>query len=83
MPGEETGSYYYQGRWERIDQIFLSGDFFDGEGWEYAAFSINAGENLTDAQGRPRSFNPGTGQGFSDHFGLLLRLRYASPGKRW
>ncbi|MDR1933862.1 MAG: endonuclease/exonuclease/phosphatase family protein [Spirochaetales bacterium] len=70
-----TGSYYYQGSWERIDQFFLSREFFDGQGWEFSAFSLNSGPEAADDQGRPRGFNKTTGKGASDHFGLILRLR--------
>ncbi len=60
----DTGSYYYDGEWERIDNILLSGPV------ELCAFSAVTEAPLTEEDGRPFAYKLYTGEGYSDHLPL-------------
>lgn len=74
-PGSEyRGSYAYRGAWETIDHVLLSASLFDGLGWEYADFRVaEVGEAVT-RDGFPVSYDPRTGNGYSDHLPLVVQL---------
>lgn len=72
---EDLGSYYYNGRWEKIDHFFLSRDFFEGSGWYYHDFRVNREEFLLTAGGFPKKWDRNFGTGYSDHLALVLTLR--------
>jgi endonuclease/exonuclease/phosphatase family metal-dependent hydrolase len=73
----EKGSYHYQGEWETIDHFLLSKGFFDGQGWEFDTCEALHKEPFINDRGIPRSYNPRTGNGLSDHLPLLLKLKRA------
>ena len=60
----ETGSYYYDGAWERIDNILLLGNL------EMTSFTPVATAPLADEEGVPVSYKLYTGDGYSDHLPL-------------
>jgi endonuclease/exonuclease/phosphatase family metal-dependent hydrolase len=68
------GSYVYGGEWERIDHALIGPALFDGEGYDYDAFSVRAPEFALDADGRPLGFRRRFGTGYSDHLPILLEL---------
>jgi endonuclease/exonuclease/phosphatase family metal-dependent hydrolase len=84
---EAPGSYYFRGRWRRLDHTLVSAGLLDAEGWELAAFEVVAPPFATTADGRPiASRRPGRDGradgggrardgGFSDHLPVLLTLR--------
>jgi len=74
---DSGGSYSYRGEWERIDHFMLNGCLFDGRGLEYGEFSVVEEPPLLREDGSPRSWDPRTGRGFSDHLPLLLVLEKA------
>ena len=60
----ETGSYYYRGEWERIDNIMIGGKA------ELTSFSTVTDPPLADEEGLPASYALYTGEGCSDHLPL-------------
>lgn len=60
----ETGSYYYSGEWERIDNIMLSGNA------DFTSFSTVTDSPLADEEGIPLAYKIYTGEGCSDHLPL-------------
>ena len=70
------GSYYYDGKWYTYDNALLSSSFFDGKGIEYEGFSIVSGALSKTSSGTPLKYEKTTGNGFSDHFAVTVRLRY-------
>ena len=72
----DGGSYYYDGVWYNYDNALLSSSFFDGRGLEYESFEIVSGPLSKTGAGTPLKYEKSTGNGFSDHFAITLRLRY-------
>ena len=64
------GTYFFEGQWERLDNILLSSFFFDWEGIEYEGTTIIKGGDASDYLGRPLKYDKSTGKGVSDHFAL-------------
>ena len=64
------GTYFFEGQWERLDNILLSSFFFDWEGIEYEGTMIIKGGDASDYLGRPLKYDKSTGKGMSDHFAL-------------
>ena len=60
----ETGSYYYRGEWERIDNILIAGNA------ELTSFATVTEPPLADEEGIPVSYTLYTGEGCSDHLPL-------------
>ncbi len=79
--GDDGGSYWYSGSWERIDNILWSDTLESGHGdssggglWTVSrSFPLND-PPLTDAGSRPRPYRIGTDGGYSDHLPLLAEL---------
>jgi endonuclease/exonuclease/phosphatase family metal-dependent hydrolase len=71
----EKGSYNYRNNWETIDHFLLSAGLFDGQGWEFDTCDALYKEPFINDQGIPRTYNPRTGSGLSDHLPLLLKLK--------
>ncbi|HDQ15026.1 MAG TPA: endonuclease/exonuclease/phosphatase family protein [Sediminispirochaeta sp.] len=69
-----SGSYAYQGQWQRIDHFLLNRTFDDQRGWEYADFEVIHDEALLRDDGLPKRWISDLGTGYSDHLPLLLRL---------
>jgi endonuclease/exonuclease/phosphatase family metal-dependent hydrolase len=74
----EKGSYYYKHEWETIDHFLISGQFFDGAGWEYEKAVTADFSPFVNLSGVPVSYNVRTGSGLSDHLPLLLTLKMAA-----
>lgn len=64
----ELGSYYYDNKWERIDQIFAYGKV------QLSSFSPRAEEPWANEQGKPVGYKLYTGEGYSDHLPLMCSL---------
>jgi endonuclease/exonuclease/phosphatase family metal-dependent hydrolase len=71
---ENQGSYYYRNGWETIDHFLLNAALFDNRGWEYESFWVASEPPFSTSGGRPYGYNPKTGNGFSDHFPIVLQL---------
>ena len=65
---QETGSYYYNGEWERIDNIMIYGAL------ELSGFATVTDSPLADEEGIPSAFKIYTGEGCSDHLPLKCFL---------
>ena len=76
---ECQGSYFYDGNWETIDQFFIGSRGFDGKGLEYSGFHTVKLNINTTAEGFPARWYSTSGAGCSDHFPILLRLKYGEP----
>ncbi|MDR1302242.1 MAG: endonuclease/exonuclease/phosphatase family protein [Treponema sp.] len=74
----QEGSYYFKDNWETIDHFLLTAPLFDRIGWDFASCMVINQEPFINAQGRPATYNPRTGNGLSDHLPLLLILQLAS-----
>ena len=64
----ETGSYYYDGVWERIDNILISGNV------KILYFTAVSEAPLADEEGFPLPYKVYTGEGCSDHLPLKCIL---------
>jgi endonuclease/exonuclease/phosphatase family metal-dependent hydrolase len=76
LPGE--GSYWHGGRWETIDHILLSSDFFTGTGLKYRSFEPVTASFLLDGKGHPLAWNGKKRQGYSDHLPVVVHLGIGS-----
>ncbi|MDR0447429.1 MAG: endonuclease/exonuclease/phosphatase family protein [Treponema sp.] len=76
MEREENspGSFFYKDTWETIDHFLLNAALFGNQGWEYKHFLVLAEPPFANGEGRPRTYNPKTGNGLSDHFPIILVL---------
>ena len=73
IPG--GGSYYYGGRWQRIDNFFWTSSLSDGSGWEVDEFFLVDDPKLLSNEGLPLRYSPTSFTGYSDHLPLGLVLR--------
>jgi len=73
------GSYYYKNDWETIDHFLLSDTLFTGSGWDYESSLVVNHAPFSSMNDIPASYLPRNGRGLSDHFPLLLSLRYITP----
>lgn len=64
----DIGSYYYNGKWERIDDIFVRGKI------KISDFSPVAEEPWTDINKIPIKYKYYTDKGYSDHLPLFCNL---------
>ena len=64
----ETGSYYYDKAWERIDNFFSFGNV------KLSSFSAKAEEPWASEAGIPNGYKIYTGEGFSDHLPIMCTL---------
>lgn len=64
----ETGSYYFNERWERIDNFFVWGNV------KIASFGTRAEEPWANEQGVPVGYKQYTGEGYSDHLPIMCTL---------
>jgi endonuclease/exonuclease/phosphatase family metal-dependent hydrolase len=65
---EETGSYFYQNQWEKIDHFFVS------ENCQIKEFyTIKNGPNITE-EGTPFRYNLWSGEGYSDHLPIVCTV---------
>ncbi len=70
-----AGSYYYNGEWETIDNIFYSPSLSDGTDLDFSSFQVAAQPPLIDQEGIPARFDLFSGKGYSDHLPLILELK--------
>lgn len=67
------GSYFFQGRWDRLDHIFVASSSLRLRDWGVESF-------LAEAYApRPLAYQPRSRDGVSDHFPLVLTLTRRSP----
>lgn len=66
----ERGSYYYDGTWERIDNILVT------ENVHLSAFSSRADLPWATSSGIPIEYSIYTGKGYSDHLPLMCVLTF-------
>ena len=71
----EGGSYWFNGRWERIDHFMLSSGLLDGEGLYFHDFSVIRPRFLLNQAGVPAAWNNSSRSGYSDHLPLLLHIK--------
>lgn len=64
----ETGSYYYENSWERIDHIFVLGNAM------ISAFSPKAESPWAGKNSIPNAYRVYSGEGYSDHLPLSAML---------
>lgn len=65
-----AGSYYYNGNWERIDNIMISGNL------TMTSFSTVTESPVADEEGIPSSYKIYTGEGCSDHLPLKCVISF-------
>jgi endonuclease/exonuclease/phosphatase family metal-dependent hydrolase len=70
----ENGSYYYKQNWETIDNMLLSGGFFDNADWDFESVAVIDAAPFVNGKGTPYTYNPRTGTGLSDHLPMFLTL---------
>lgn len=68
------GSYNYKDTWETIDHFLLSAALFNGSGWDFDSCALINIEPFVKSNGKPHTYNAGTGNGLSDHLPLVLTL---------
>ena len=66
----ETGSYFFRGNWERIDNFFLAG------GAVATKFKAENSGEWANAEGKPRRYSAKTGRGYSDHLPLSCKISF-------
>lgn len=66
----ETGSYYYNDHWERIDHFFSCGNA------SISSFAPQTSGNWADSEGKPRRYTVYNGEGYSDHLPILCRVQF-------
>lgn len=82
-----ANSYYYRGKWQKLDRVLLSKNLIDDEGLEFipSSFKIFAPkfimkEKKGEPFGVPRRYNFQTTDeewlGFSDHLPIIFRISY-------
>lgn len=67
-PVTDTGSYYYDKAWEKIDNFFSFGKV------KLSSFSARAEEPWANEAGIPNGYKIYTGEGFSDHLPIMCTL---------
>lgn len=65
---EETGSYFFNNKWERIDNIFSYGNI------KISGFSPKVSELWATSNGIPKKFTIHSGNGHSDHLPVMCTL---------
>lgn len=65
---EDGGSYYFNEKWERIDNIFCFGNI------KISGFSPKATEPWATSEGIPKKYITYTGNGYSDHLPVMCNL---------
>lgn len=70
VAANEKGSYFFQGQWERIDNIFVHGEV------QVSAFAPKYQGDWADVNGIPKGYKIYSGEGFSDHLPLMCYLEF-------
>lgn len=66
------GSYFFRGKWEGLDHIFVNGAFWEKDGLQIRSFRVVKNEKLLTASGTPKKWITSMRKGYSDHLPLLL-----------
>ncbi len=74
---DSAGSYFFQNRWMKLDQLLLDGGLFDGSGLDYRESQCLVNPAMCDEQGHPMGWESWREEGYSDHFPLILILETA------
>lgn len=69
-----SGTYFFRGEWEKIDNFFVSAHFTPGLASGENRFHISNTPPLVNAAGEPRAFRLYTRSGYSDHLPLVFRF---------
>ena len=69
-----TGSYWYRGTWETIDQFLLGPGLVDRRGLSFTGFQVVDKGYLINRLGHPAAWRTSAGSGYSDHLPILLTL---------
>jgi endonuclease/exonuclease/phosphatase family metal-dependent hydrolase len=77
--GSDSGSYWYRGSWETIDQFLLAPGLLDNHGLTLAGFDVVTRDYLVNRLGHPRKWQSRIGSGYSDHLPILLTLTVLKP----
>lgn len=71
----KNGSYYYNGQWERIDNIILSSEAVNKIGLDFDRAGVYAEYPFVNTYGLPNSFDLNTKTGYSDHLPVYVVLK--------
>lgn len=77
---EQAGTYFFRGKWEKIDNIFVSDHFIKGLSGGKNYFFIVNNPCLLKRDGSPYGFKLYTGKGYSDHLPLAFRFVLPDTG---
>jgi endonuclease/exonuclease/phosphatase family metal-dependent hydrolase len=66
----ESGSYFFRGRWETIDNILLSPGLFDDQGISFESFEVVKRAFMVNEKGTPYRWESRRKEGYSDHLPL-------------
>ncbi|MDY4889156.1 MAG: endonuclease/exonuclease/phosphatase family protein [Sphaerochaetaceae bacterium] len=72
---DKEGSYCYQGKWDRFDDVLCSDEGFDGSGLDFLDAGVFCDGILCKGNGEPNSYDLKSKSGVSDHLPVWLRLR--------
>jgi len=70
-----SGSYWYDGAWERIDNMVWPQSLLSGTAWRVTRSFVLAESPLVDPEGRPDRYQSWSGKGYSDHLPLVAEIR--------
>ncbi len=71
-----SGSYFYKGKWEKIDHTLMSYGLLCKDGYLYDSFSVPDIPFILTADNVPFSWNTRRESGYSDHLPVLVTLKY-------
>jgi predicted extracellular nuclease len=69
-----NSSYFYDGRWRRLDHIMVTRPMVEGRGWWAVESFEQVRPPFVMSGGRPFSWSLERREGFSDHFPLKVTL---------
>ncbi len=70
------GTYWYEGEWSFLDSALLNKESVDGLGWDFESISVISPFEGRDYFSRPLKYDVKSGEGYSDHFALLMTFKY-------
>ncbi len=70
MQESETGSYYFNEGWEKIDHIFSAGEV------NVVDFKSESAGSWADSEGKPKRYKVWSGSGYSDHLPITCTLEW-------
>ena len=69
---DDGGSYYFDHRWEKIDQILFSAEFFAS--YNQITFRTADAHYLLNSSAQPRKYQSRSASGYSDHLPIILEF---------